>query len=78
MKTDLLDQLALELDCNYLSDLKCTENLHRIQLLLEKMDFNDFCVVEWNYVLSYLLDAEVCAQSPVEAAQLLSKKNETN
>ena len=74
MKTDLLDQLALKLGCDYLSDLKCAQNLQRIQALLTKMDSKDFSVEEWNYVLSYLLDREVRIQTLAEAADVLSKE----
>ena len=78
MKTDLLDQLASQLGCDYLSDLKCVENLQRIRAILDKMDSNNFCVAEWDYVLSYLLETEVRAQTPAEAAKLLSMKHRTD
>ena len=74
MKTDLLDQLALKLGCDYLSDLKCVQNFQEIQALLKKIDSKDFSVEEWNYVLSYLLDREVRIQTPAEAADILSKE----
>lgn len=74
MKTDLLDRLALQLDCNYLSDLKSLQNLQKIESLLRRMDPIDFSVGEWDYVLSYLLGREVYPQTPSEAADILSQK----
>lgn len=71
MKTDLLDQLALKLGCSYLSDLKCSQNLQRIRAFLQDMNPKDFSVEEWDYALSYLLDREVCVQTPAEAANIL-------
>lgn len=72
MKTDLLDELALKLGCSYLSDLKCAQNLQKIQALLERMGPEEFSIKEWDYVLSYLLDREVYVQTPAEAAAVLS------
>ena len=73
MKTDLLDRLALQLDCNYLSDLKISQNLQKIEHLLRRMDSIDFSIGEWDYVLSYLLGIEVRPQTPSEAADILSQ-----
>ena len=39
MKTDLLDELALKLGCSYLSDLKCAQNLQKIQDVYKRQDY---------------------------------------
>ena len=65
----LVDYLAYQAGCKYVSDLRCLDSLDRPKLAytLEKLEQDDFPLRDWNDALNYL--ARVSPQETAEAAR---------
>ena len=62
----LVDYLAYQAGCEYISDLRCLDSLDRRKLarMLEKVEPDDFPLRDWNDALNYLV-----RESPQQTAR---------
>lgn len=73
MKTDLLEELAQQLDCN-ISDLRFDFMQPRISDELKKMDPQTYPLLEWNKTAHYIIGVRVCFET-IEKAKCRLQMN---
>ena len=76
-KRELLEYLAEEAGCNYLSDLRCGANFHFLQRLLQvQIQPEDYPLKEWNEAACYITGQTVDFVTAEEAYRFLLKRLE--
>ena len=69
----LLEYLAANCGCMYISDLHQPEVLEKIKLLIPKIDPYSYSVWEWNDAVSYITGSATAFETRKEAVDFLIK-----
>ncbi len=72
--TCLLDQLVIELDCGFLSNLHQPQWQRSLAATLSHVQAGQYPLKEWNDAISYILEQPVAFQTQQEAYLYLLKK----
>lgn len=70
-KGDLLDVLAEQLSCSYLSDLKSPMERPAIAQALLSISAESYSLAQWNEALAYLCGIAPCSDAETAREQLL-------
>ncbi|MEG0873939.1 MAG: hypothetical protein RSB05_06860 [Clostridiales bacterium] len=71
---DLLDFLAKQLDCTYLSDLPTVYNQQIFKESIEKIDINEYSLDNWNETIKYIIKTDKTFTSIADAKTYLTSK----
>ena len=70
-RADLLEEIAAEMGCQYLSDLRDTEHRKLCYKVILQIPFPDYTIAAWNDAFSYIIGEKVTFERAEEAKERL-------
>ena len=66
---ELMEDLVEKIGCAYVSDLRLSQNLKKVQMVLQEIDVEKYSLKEWNDLAQYVTNEIMPSESIRKALQ---------